>query len=59
MVWILRSKTRTLAKWVMSPANLKMFIFVELGENGDQAREMCSLFAKTLYDKSASLYLIW
>lgn len=27
MVWILRSKTRTLAKWVMSPANLNIFIF--------------------------------
>lgn len=27
MVWILRSKTRTLARWVISPANLKIFIF--------------------------------
>src|ERR1044072_8909037 len=31
MVWILRSRTRTLAKWVMSPANLKMFIFARIG----------------------------
>lgn len=30
MVWILRSKTRTLAKWVMSPANLNIFIFSSL-----------------------------
>ena len=28
MVWILRSKTMTLAKWVMSPANLNKFIFL-------------------------------
>jgi len=28
MVWILRRRTRTLAKWVMSPANLKIFMFV-------------------------------
>ena len=28
MVWILRRRTRTLAKWVMSPANLKIFIFL-------------------------------
>lgn len=27
MVWILRRRTRTLAKWVMSPDNLKMFMF--------------------------------
>lgn len=26
MVWILSSKTRTLARWVMSPANLNIFI---------------------------------
>ena len=28
MVWILRRRTRTLAKWVMSPANLKIFMFI-------------------------------
>ena len=28
MVYILRSRTRMLAKWVMSPANLKIFIFL-------------------------------
>lgn len=27
IVWILRSRTRTLAKWVMSPASLNIFIF--------------------------------
>lgn len=27
IVWILRSKTSTLAKWVISPANLNIFIF--------------------------------
>lgn len=59
MVWILRSKTRTLAKWVMSPANLKMFIFVELEK---METKLCEDFIRqvshTVFDLIVERWLV-
>lgn len=61
MVWILRSKTRMLARWVMSPANLNMFILSDLdlllledNSNRRSTRYFLDLFDQLLRSKSPS-----